>query len=821
MSYSTDLNAFWASRLQKVNDNWNNYLNNANQVFGTVNTKTTSTKTTTGGNTVKVTTGALNNIAGNITAKVYSTYTPTIRTGNQYVNKVNTSTGSGINTIVKTIDPLDKFTQDRLNDIMNDRAKVLSTITDLPGGTVKKAKKTVDDIGDKANDGWLSTIQNAVDNLWTQYDNIVGAVNDQTAFNDKIGTTINLAIHNALAQNNDDLLSGIGGPLGDALDNVGRWIQDRIAELGNTLREIWIKVVTFVLGLLKRASEAAQWIIDQIEAAITPHINALGKWIRARLDYAFEELSKAGANSDKVWEQWATGNISSLDGLITALTGDGFGGQLLRTLLDILTAVVAPLSMATAGSQPIRELVVQHYTAQIMPTLIPVNNAIEAMRGGIIPYAEFLNELKTHGLNPHRIDVVTETTRPLLGPNELRELYQRRIIERRDVDAYLLRLGYRDEDIARIKALFPVLPNAADLVRMSVREVFNEDIANRFGQYQDYPSEFGYWMERLGFDEDWARRYWAAHWELPSVTMGFDMLHRRIIGQDDLRLLLRALDVMPYWRDKLTQLSYNPLTRVDVRRMYGLGVLDRGGVKDAYLDLGYDDHNAELMTEFTIRYETRNEGTDGDYIRQLTRSVYMAAYRRGLMDYETALNSLLAIGYVDQDARLLLELEDYNKELIANEEDEKAVQKELVRLTQESYERRLIDRDSSLQILLEAGLSENYANFRLDIQDRERTVKLKGLVADAIRELYVQFTIDNTTVYSLLGEYGFNPDEVNAMVEEMNIARLLRTRMPTLADFKRFLRNGIIELDDFVDGLKGLGYHDKYIAMYLADELPG
>ncbi|MBA7557821.1 hypothetical protein ES705_50595 [subsurface metagenome] len=37
------------------------------------------------------------------------------------------------------------------------------------------------------------------------------------------------------------------------------------------------------------------------------------------------------------------------------------------------------------------------------------------------------------------------------------------------------------------------------------------------------------------------------------------MLHRDIVDQDTLKMLLKSLDIMPYWRDRLIQLSYNPL----------------------------------------------------------------------------------------------------------------------------------------------------------------------------------------------------------------------------------------------------------------------
>jgi len=156
------------------------------------------------------------------------------------------------------------------------------------------------------------------------------------------------------------------------------------------------------------------------------------------------------------------------------------------------------------------------------------------------------------------------------------------------------------------KTLAYPIPPINDLITMAVREVFTPDIASRFGQYEGLPPAYVEWAKKKGVSEEWAERYWAAHWTLPSVQQGFAMLHRGIIGEGDLGLLMRALDIMPFWRDKLIQLSYKPLTRVDVRRMHLLGTLTEGGVQKAYRDVGYNPDNASLMTDFTVRYNRRS-----------------------------------------------------------------------------------------------------------------------------------------------------------------------------------------------------------------------
>ena len=197
------------------------------------------------------------------------------------------------------------------------------------------------------------------------------------------------------------------------------------------------------------------------------------------------------------------------------------------------------------------------------------------------------------------------------------------------------------------------IPPIADIITMAVREAFTPDIAARFGQYEGLPQEYVQWVQRKGLSKEWAERYWAAHWSLPSPQQGFEMLHRGVISRDELSLLLRALDIMPFWRDKLMSISYHTLTRVDIRRMYQLGVLTIAEVKSSYRDLGYDETNAERMTRFTVKLiEAQKERAAEQAAQEKTakRPTWTTAQtltflKRGLITPDRAGAELAQIGY--------------------------------------------------------------------------------------------------------------------------------------------------------------------------------
>jgi len=224
-----------------------------------------------------------------------------------------------------------------------------------------------------------------------------------------------------------------------------------------------------------------------------------------------------------------------------------------------------------------------------------------------------------------------------------------------DLDEHLKQIGVHPDWLQVYRTLADRIPPVADIISMAVREAFSPSIAARFGQYEDFPEEFARYAKQQGLSEDWARRYWAAHWGLPSPQQGFEMLHRGVITDGDLELLMKAQDIMPFWRDKMTAIAYNTLTRVDVRRMYQLGVLDRKGVLESYKDAGYSDKNAERMTEFTDKYvkESQTKSAQSDIIK---------AFSSRMIDRSEASSLLMRIGLRTDLADYLLDDIEYKRE---------------------------------------------------------------------------------------------------------------------------------------------------------------
>jgi len=244
----------------------------------------------------------------------------------------------------------------------------------------------------------------------------------------------------------------------------------------------------------------------------------------------------------------------------------------------------------------------------------------------------------------------------------------------------LTKIGVHPEYTDVYKTLAYQIPPVADIITMAVREVFSPAVAAKFGQFEDFPAELERFAGQKGLSKEWAERYWAAHWNLPSTQQGFQMLHRGVIDRTELDMLLRATDVMPFWRDRLTAIAFRPLTRVDVRRMYKEGVLDEREVYESYLEQGYDDQNAERMAEFTVKQTLTS-------LSKFTSSDIVKAYSTRMVNRGTAMQLLRDIGIRNDDANYIISTAEYKKSWEFTDEQIKGIRN--------LYKKRIYNEDTA------------------------------------------------------------------------------------------------------------------------------
>jgi len=402
-----------------------------------------------------------------------------------------------------------------------------------------------------------------------------------------------------------------------------------------------------------------------------------------------------------------------------------------------------------------------------------VGTAISSRYRGIIDDSTYKLILRMRGFPSNIADDLLQVGERLLDGVELISLERRGKLSEEDLYSQAYHSGWTEDSLSKLIELTKVIPAASDIISFAVREVYSPEIAEAFGQFEgldDVIDKAAADIKAIGMTKETFSKYWAAHWMLPSVGQGFEMMHRNVIPAIStpaeplgLDRLMTALDVMPAWRDKLTAISYSPFTRVDVRRMHKLGILSDDDLVRAYMDLGFDQVKAEAMRDFTIEYNFRPaeidqtaEDTERATQKDLTKADILNGYSNGLLNYEESQEVLWRLGYSKDEVEFYLSREDY----------------------------------------------------RRDAEEVDTQIKY-------YHDAYVYGVMDFNKVTDQLGELNLPSSRVERLFTVWDIEKQAKARKPTKSELMTFLRKKVIDEPVFIDEMEGLGYPQKYINWYL------
>ena len=151
-----------------------------------------------------------------------------------------------------------------------------------------------------------------------------------------------------------------------------------------------------------------------------------------------------------------------------------------------------------------------------------------------------------------------------------------------------------------------------------VRDAGDETIVKKFRLDDEFPEKFTGELKKLAeqtaVPERIMRLAWRAHWDIPGPNALFDMFHRsrglpdgddRKATEENVKDALIQQDILPFWIPKILNTSFTLLTRVDIRRFFELGVIDRPAVVDEFVKRGYSDADADRQAEFASKNLTR------------------------------------------------------------------------------------------------------------------------------------------------------------------------------------------------------------------------
>ncbi len=612
------------------------------------------------------------------------------------------------------------------------------------------------------------------------------------------------------------------------------WVRDRLLDARNWLKDrVWDAIewvrqrVNDARNWLKdRVWDAIEWVRDRVVDArnwIKDKVWDAAGWIRDRVVDARNWIK------DKVWDaaDWIWGRVEEawayfeegVESIVTAVA-EAIGGGIRKAFEWVMNSVFEPFVDIVEGKLAIPgKLIRAEYGSleEILEDILdPPRKMLQGWTGMILfplMVAGLMVNLVTGLSGPYLEPILQEQARKVGARiptyQMLRDGYLRGKLDEWVHDDWLGRSGFEQANIALQKALYEEIPGPTDLVRMGVREVFTPEIAERFGQFQDFPEMFGEWMARQGYTMEWARNYWGAHWDLPSSMQGFEMFHRDVISEGDLRLLLRALDVMPYWRDKLQQIAYNPLTRVDVRRMYSAGVIDEAKVERTYRDLGYTPENARLLRQWVVKEFPRKDDAGNLKVREDIVSVTRQAYARRLISRDTTVDRLRDADYTAEEAELQVDVWDFDFYLDPSLRSDVNPKQLGISVIERAYERRMVGFNAAVRELGELGYTPEDAKLRLQLVDLRLEEHLADLEIEVALDEYYAGLIGDAQLAARLKDLHIPEARVEYLVREQVLRRQVKDKQLTLSQLKRAVAADIIGVGEFRFRLDAMGYNSR------------
>lgn len=643
-------------------------------------------------------------------------------------------------------------------------------------------------------------------------------------------------------------LNGIKEAINTQIGNLNDGVTDKLFNIGFVLDELKNdlpanlisalvssvtgapqSVVQGLLGSLQIPSNLVQDLLNFIDAIVTSETDTIKTSLQelgiATQSYLSSHVVSQGGLFDttlsaqeRVVNNLLEGKYSDADTFFNDLKGAGNNIALIEWLQNAYLIIFGTIGFLKAKTNIADIVTTQILLGEYTPNINDLSTLVTDLFRGAISLTELQDYAKRYGLDVSKVTELISAARPLPNPQEIREGFVRGFITQAQHDKYLQMLGFGQDDIAYLKTLYNIQLGPSDVTRIADKHIYSTDIPTIFGQYTELDQGYIDDMAKLGINADQTSKLWAAHWSLTGLQDTFSMYHRGIINDTELNTWFALTDIMPFFREKLKQLNYSLVTRVDIRRFYAEGLYNEEQVTQAYKKLGFNDADAQLQTQYTVLHERESENPTKVKIKTLTESMVIKAYKRGIIDENTAINRLTQVGYLPADAQLVLRLETQIDSTSFLADKTQHYHDKLLNHILASLSKGTVSEDEARSQLTAIGVPQAEIESEVAYAALERVLQLKEFVENHVRTAYTSGQIDKPTAINLMADIGFNMNEITYLFEELDLVKQLRNKQLTETQLKDIYNAGVIDRDTLYTELQNLGYTDKH-AQWLTDTI--
>lgn len=434
---------------------------------------------------------------------------------------------------------------------------------------------------------------------------------------------------------------------------------------------------------------------------------------------------------------------------------------------------------------------------------------------GVVPYDVALRLSRFNAVCDSTSDGLISAGQSRLTPDQAISAFRRQLWSADRAREEIRARGFLDPASLELQeSLSRFLPGPSDLIRFVVRDAADPRTVSRFNldaefdkKYLDADPKIRAWAKAQGLDDDVVQFYWRAHWEIPSPTQ-LGEFWRRLrqpapvndaiaaeigltgsvpywspradeslrVTVDDINDALAQQDILPFWRARFRETQYLPLTRVDVRRAYDLGIVGIDDVYESLVQDGYSNENAATLAKFAYVEKRKN----------LPNTLPIKQLSAGDISEAEAVDELIRDGYRPDDIS-------------------KVVAKIKRRRTRESYALPefvdFVEGSINREELIDELWSRNYSADQIsEIVERGLRKVRTRFRSGCTLELETRFNwgeIDKLQAVEQLQRIGWNGESASAMVESWACKRAVGDRLSTVRQLLAWLELGLITIDDF------------------------
>jgi len=401
---------------------------------------------------------------------------------------------------------------------------------------------------------------------------------------------------------------------------------------------------------------------------------------------------------------------------------------------------------------------------------------------GKISDKEFKDRIRENGYDEKKAEEFLEVAKQILNANQLIQAKWRGIISEDEYYKKMLANGYDKDEADKLEQVMKYYPSVEDFIRFAVRDVFREDRVKKYKLDDEFPEPILKYTRKSGIDDEILRWYWRAHWNLPGVMEVIKMVNmlqpavinanvgngkrygdkykdfglnpdKLITTYDDLDEYLAMADISPFWRDRIKALTFPPITRVDLRRVYELGLIDDNELIARLLELGYSYKDAELLANFYKKLKTE-EG------RNLTRTMIENGYKEKIISRDDAKKMLEQLGYSSDEAEFILSLDDAK---IAEKQ-----LKDKIDLLITKFVNGEITEDELKNQLQQLDISLTKVEYELEKAKIKKEKKSKMPTKEDCLKWLKKGIIDENTFTNIMQRLGYSNEFIQYYIQEVN-----------------------------------------------------